>query len=99
MLPGLDTRYVHTLVAAVVAGDGDSAVLTVHSEPVAPTNLGEGIRFMNGTPMARVRVLDPDGVSLIAETQLNAPLQDGQRIAVGEYEYVVMASQWPGRDP
>jgi hypothetical protein len=98
MLPGLDTRYIHTLIGAQVAGDGDSAELTVHSEAIAPTNLTEGLRFLNGTPMARVRVLDPDGVSLLAETQLNAPLREGQRIAIGDDEYQVMTTDWPGRD-
>ncbi len=98
MLPGLDTRYIHTLIGARVAGDGDSAELTVHSEAVAATDLSEGIRFLNGTPMARVRVVSDGGESLLAETQLNAPLRDGQRITIGEYEFLVMSTDWPGRD-
>lgn len=97
-LPGLDTRYTHTLMSARVAGDGNAAELTVQSEPVAAMAVDQGIRFVNGTPTAKVRVVTDDGVSLLAETQLNAPLRPGQRIAIGEDEYQITADEWPHRD-
>ncbi len=97
-LPGLDRQHVHTLIHADVAADGNAAELTIHSEPIAPLSLDQGIRFVNGTPHARVKAVTPDGEELAA-VQLMAPLRKGQRVAIGESEYVVADTGWPLRHP
>jgi hypothetical protein len=97
-LAGLDHRYIHTLIDAAVADDGDSVELTIHSQPRAPKDLTVAFRVINGTPAAAVRAVTPDG-EVLAEAHLPAPLQAGQRVQIGQNEYSVVRTNWPGRDP
>jgi hypothetical protein len=101
-VPGLDRGYLHTLIAAAVAEDGDSAELTIHSQAYAAKSLDRGIRFLNGTPPAHVRVFHHEATGEgehLAEVQLPAPLRQGQRVELGGQEFVVQRHSWPGRCP
>ena len=101
MAPGLDPGYEHRLIDVQVAKDGRSADVTVHSTPVARTRqLGRAFRVVNGTPTAKVRCVSHENpAEVLAELQLDAPLQPGQRVAFGEDEYLVVRDEWPHRDP
>jgi hypothetical protein len=96
-LPGLDPTWQHTLLDVVVAEDGASAELVVESEPEVATAV-EGIRLVDGTPPAKVRVVDETGARL-AETALPAPLIEGQEIELGGTHYRVVEIAWPNRHP
>lgn len=96
-MPGLDSRYQHTLLAAEVADDGNSAELLVHSEPVAALSLDRHMRPVYGTPETRIRALDEAGQELAAGT-FAAPLQLGQEVKVGEDHYHVAGVDWPYRN-
>ncbi len=98
-LPGLDRVWNHTLIDVQVAPDGNSAELTVHSEPVHALSLDRGLRVVQGVPPAHVRVHDEHGQVLI-ETRLAAPLHPGQQVEVGGITHqVVGVPTWPGRHP
>lgn len=97
-VPGLDERWVHTLVGVSVAEEGAYAELTVHSEPPHAARLGSAIRPSFGAPPARVRAFDPDGVELHAGAH-PSPLRVGELVAIGDQHYRVGAAHWPGRDP
>lgn len=97
-LPVLNLQYVHTLLGARVAEDGNSAALLVHSAPIAPMRMDRHLRVVNGVPPAHVRAVGPDG-EVLHEAQLAAPLRTGQRIQLGDQEYYVGNHEWPGRHP
>jgi hypothetical protein len=97
-LAGLDNRYIHTLIDAQVIEDGNAAELTIHSEPHHPQSLTHAFRILHGTPPAAVRAISTDG-DVLAEVQLPAPLQAGQRVQIHEQEYVVHRVEWPHRHP
>lgn len=99
--PGLDTAHNHVLIDAQVDETGGSAVLTVDSSPVVPVRQLRGaFRVVAGTPTVKaVLVKSGDPHQELHRTQLDAPLQPGQRVALGEQEYVVTHTEWPMRDP
>jgi hypothetical protein len=97
-LPGLDPAWQHTLVHVDVAPDGLSAEVTVVSAPDVVPQMVEGLRVDYGSPTAHVRVFDMAGTQL-SEGRFPAPMQVGQKIAVGDTEYLVTGQDWPGRDP
>lgn len=97
-LAGLDHRYIHTLIDAQVIEDGNAAELTIHSQPHQIKNLTHGFRVLHGTPAASVRAVHTDG-QILAEVQLPAPLQAGQRVQIHDTEYVVHRVEWPHRHP
>lgn len=97
-LPSLARDWTHTLVDIAVADDGSVAHLRVLSEPPHPIPMDDALRIVTTTPAARVRVVDEAGEQLV-EGAYPAPLQEGQRVAVGDRHYVVVSVDWPGRDP
>ena len=97
-MPGLDKAWVHTLTAAQVADDRDSAELTCHSTPIAPKSLDRALRVVTWQPAAHVRASDRDGTEL-AVTKLDAPLQRGELVEVGGEAHRVVDTAWPHRHP
>lgn len=97
-LPPLNPAFRHTLIAADVAADGSSAELVVRSDPPERVSIDGGLRIVDATPPAWVRVVDRDGNVLVEGAQ-PAPLSEGQDVAVGDKHYRVTAVSWPGRDP
>lgn len=97
-LPPLNPTYRHTLIAAEVADDGTSAQLVVRSDPPEATSLDGGLRLIDGTPPAWVRVVDDAGTVLV-EGAYPAPLRAGQDVAVGADHFTVADVSWPGRNP
>jgi hypothetical protein len=97
--PALDAAWTHTLIDYQVALDGNSARLTVHSAPPRGVSLTHGIRLVSWVPAAHVKAHAPDGTELAA-VRLNAPLQPGQPIEIGDKAYLVSGEPtWPHRDP
>jgi len=97
--PGLDARWRHLVINAVVAPDGASAELTVHSYPPAGISLDRGIRVVTWLPPAHVKAHDPEGNELAA-VRLDAPLQPGQAVELGGKHYRVRGEPtWPHRHP
>lgn len=99
--PGLDSGFRHTLIDAQVEPGGAAATLTLHTEPVARTRQLRGaFRVVAGTPTARVVCVNHEDPSQeLLRVQLDAPLQAGQRVALGEQEYMVTGADNPGRNP
>lgn len=97
-MPGLDKTWHHTVVAATVAADRDSAELTLHSAPRAPKSLDRGLRLATWLPAAHIKAHDPDGTEL-AVAKLDAPLQLGEHVEVAGERYRVASVDWPHRDP
>lgn len=102
VMPGLDPTWRHVVVAAEIAADRASAKLTMHSEPVTPLRLDRNLRIAYGHPAARVRAHDQDG-EVVAEAELDAPLQPGQHVLLAGERYQVAHTphedMWPHRDP
>lgn len=100
-VPGLDMSHNHVLIDAQVEPGGGAATLTINTDPAAPTRQLRGaFRLVNGTPTCKVVLLKADDPHQeLLRTQLDAPLQAGQRVALGEQEYIVAGTEWPMRDP
>ena len=101
LAPGLDSSHRHTLIDAQVEPGGGAAILTIDTEPMAQTRQLRGaFRVVAGTPTAKVVCLKhEDHHQELLRLQLDAPLQAGQRVALGEQEYLVTGVEWPNRDP
>lgn len=97
-MPGLDKSWVHTLTAATVAEDRNSAELTCHSTPMAAKSLDRALRIVTWQPAAHVRAHDRDGTE-VAVTKLDAPLQRGELVEVAGEVHRVVDTAWPHRHP
>lgn len=99
--PGLDPGWEHTLVDALVADDGASANLTIHSQPHTGVTVDRVLRLVTWQPAAHVRAHDTDG-NVIAEARLDAPLQPGQLVEFDGRRHRVAPAEhhelWPHRD-
>lgn len=92
---GLDPALHHVLKAVENTEDGTSSTLTLHTYSDNGPDLAANMSVRIGTPTAAVRAF-VDGQQLAA-AQLEAPLQIGQPIRIGEQHYAVTATSHPNR--
>lgn len=92
---GLDPAHHHVLRAVENREDGTTSVLTIHTHSEVDADLSANMSVRWDTPTAQVRAhVDGDHV---ATARLEAPLQPGQTIRLGEDLYNVTDAHHPAR--
>lgn len=92
---GLDPAYQHVLRAVENTEDGTTSTLTIHTHSDVNADLSADMSVRWDTPTAEVRA-HVDGEHLTT-ARLEAPLQPGQTIRVGEQIYNVTDVSHPNR--
>jgi hypothetical protein len=92
---GLDPALHHVLVGVENSEDGTTSTLRVqtHSEVDADLTANMSVRWE--TPTADVRGYVGD--QLLVTARMDAPLQEGQTVRVGDKLYVVASVSYPAR--
>lgn len=92
---GLDPNYQHVLQAVENTETGDRCTLTIHTHPDTGTDLTADMSVRWGTPTAEVRA-HVDGQH-VTTAHLEAPLQPGQTVRIGDQAHTVLDVHYPNR--
>jgi hypothetical protein len=96
-ITGLDAALHHVLKAVENTEDGTVSTLTVHTHSEVDADLTANMSVRWDTPTAEVRGYVDD--ELLVTARMDAPVQEGQTVRVGEKLYNVTATSNPARQP